>query len=299
MKFSIILPTYNRAGFLPQAIVSVLAQTYCNWELLVIDDGSTDNTREVVNHFISKDVRVKYFYQKNQERSAARNHGIEKSSGEWICFLDSDDYFLENHLEVLQKNIILHQEIKFFLTGIRINTEGNVQEKAFLNFSSTHGFKEIMEDFILMNTVCLNFMLLKENKFDNRFSIWEDTHLWLRIAEHYRIYQIKVYTCVQNVHAENSVKISFRNVDLKKVNQYILAISDVEMKICNFSKIINTKLYKDSKYKMFLYSARQNKQFIVANMLWFMAIRNRVSVDLILEFPKIYLNKMGVGVHYG
>ena len=88
MKFSIIIPTYNRAAFLPKAIESVLAQTYTDWELIVVDDGSTDNTREVVAQY--NDERIIYIYQENAERSAARNNGISQAKGDFICFMDSD-----------------------------------------------------------------------------------------------------------------------------------------------------------------------------------------------------------------
>ena len=95
--FSIIIPTYNRANLIGKAIDSVLAQTYHNWELIIIDDGSTDNTRDVVRSY--NDNRIKYFYQENRGRSAARNYGIDISKGDYISFLDDDDYYLENFLE--------------------------------------------------------------------------------------------------------------------------------------------------------------------------------------------------------
>ena len=71
--FSIIIPTFNRAHMIHLAIKSVFNQTYKNWELIIVDDGSTDNTKEIIDKYIEKDKRVKYLYQKNKERSAARN----------------------------------------------------------------------------------------------------------------------------------------------------------------------------------------------------------------------------------
>lgn len=90
LHFSVIIPTYNRASMLPKAIESVLAQTYPNWELIIVDDGSTDNTKELVANFIEKDGRIKYIYQENAERSAARNNGIKNAKGEYICFLEQN-----------------------------------------------------------------------------------------------------------------------------------------------------------------------------------------------------------------
>ncbi len=86
---SIITPTYNRAYILGKAIESVRAQAYTNWELVIVDGGSTDNTKQLVESY--NDSRLKYFYQKNQKQIAARNHGLEVAVGEWIVYLDSDN----------------------------------------------------------------------------------------------------------------------------------------------------------------------------------------------------------------
>ena len=103
--FSVVIPTYNRSRSLRSTVASVLCQTFSSFEILVIDDGSTDDTREVVKLLSDKDPRIKYFYQDNSERGAARNLGIKKSKGAWICFLDSDDHFLPHHLEYLKQAV--------------------------------------------------------------------------------------------------------------------------------------------------------------------------------------------------
>ena len=95
---TIITPTYNRAAFLPQAIDGVLAQTYRNFELIVVDDGSTDSTQEMMEGY-AEDPRVRYFYQPNQGQSVARNWGLEEARGEYICFLDSDNAWFPDKLE--------------------------------------------------------------------------------------------------------------------------------------------------------------------------------------------------------
>lgn len=96
--FSVVIPTYNRGGVLLHAIQSVIQQTFDQWELIIVDDGSKDDTKSVVSAITDK--RVKYFYQENKGRSAARNAGIEKALGEYIAFLDSDDQYAENYLEL-------------------------------------------------------------------------------------------------------------------------------------------------------------------------------------------------------
>lgn len=100
---SIITPAYNAAKFIGQTIDSVLAQTYTNWEMLIVDDGSIDNTKEIVSVYIEKDNRIKLFSHpgnKNMGVSAARNLAIENSKGDYIALLDSDDLWLPYKLEV-------------------------------------------------------------------------------------------------------------------------------------------------------------------------------------------------------
>lgn len=105
---SVIMPAYNCEKYVVEAINSVLAQTYKNWELLVLDDGSNDNTLQVIEEFSKNDSRIKALRNgKNMGVSATRNRGIELTSGEWIAFLDSDDMWhplkLENSLDLLKK----------------------------------------------------------------------------------------------------------------------------------------------------------------------------------------------------
>ena len=101
--FSVIIATYNRAAFLPDAIRSVLNQRFSDFDLIIVDDGSTDDTAAVVKSYT--DHRLHYIYQENAERSVARNNGVNHSKGSYLCFLDSDDLWLPNHLQTLHKII--------------------------------------------------------------------------------------------------------------------------------------------------------------------------------------------------
>lgn len=95
--FSVIIPAYNRGDGLRTTIDSVLSQTYVDFELIIVDDGSTDNTRKIVEGI--DDNRIRYIFQNNEGASKARNTGIEFASGKYVAFLDSDDVFLSHHLE--------------------------------------------------------------------------------------------------------------------------------------------------------------------------------------------------------
>src|SRR6218665_334920 len=105
-SISIIIPTYNRAHLIEKTILSILNQTSSNFEVIVVDDGSTDNTEEVVSKFLSETFR--YFKIPNSERGAARNHGTSHAIGDYVNWFDSDDEMLPNHVEMIQKMIDMH-----------------------------------------------------------------------------------------------------------------------------------------------------------------------------------------------
>jgi glycosyltransferase involved in cell wall biosynthesis len=96
--FSIVLPTFNRAHILSRAIDSVLAQSFDDWELLIVDDGSSDHTRDIVEPYLN-DARITYSFEVNSGPPMARNRGIASARGEYITFIDSDDEYLREHLQ--------------------------------------------------------------------------------------------------------------------------------------------------------------------------------------------------------
>ena len=115
-KVSIIIPNYNYAKYLRKCIDSVLNQTYANIELIIVDDGSTDNSREVIESYV--DHRIIKIYQENQGVSVARNNGIQIANGSYLAFLDSDDYWSPNKIE---ENLLLLQtgEYQIVYSGVR------------------------------------------------------------------------------------------------------------------------------------------------------------------------------------
>ncbi|MFS8117396.1 MAG: glycosyltransferase family 2 protein, partial [Microcoleus sp.] len=94
-QVSVIIPAYNGDRYIVQAVESVFAQTYTNWEIIVVDDGSTDETHQVLQPYLDK---IRYIYQENRGVAAARNRGIQEAKGEFIAFLDQDDFFLPDKL---------------------------------------------------------------------------------------------------------------------------------------------------------------------------------------------------------
>lgn len=208
MKFSIVIPTYNRASFLPRAIESVLAQTYTNWELIIVDDGSTDKTQSVILEY--QDKRIRYIYQDNAERSAARNNGINNATGDYICFMDSDEYIDGNRLELLHSSIESNgQEIACFYTDIRF--EGNRQEIRYGRSFNYPINKDALFDIVIGTPqICCAIEILHKHQFNPNISIGEDMELLFRIADEYPlIYIPNQATIVEFDHGERSV--SFKN----------------------------------------------------------------------------------------
>lgn len=204
LLFSIVMPTYNRGLLIGKAIESVISQVYENWELLIIDDGSIDNTKDVVNKF--KDQRIKYHYQDNQERSAARNNGINLAIGDFICFLDSDDYYLNNFLFEFNKAIIKNKYREAFYF---CNTYGEVDGVRYKSVGANLMFS-VNYDFLLTNTigtprVCLPKTVIKKNLFDLNIKNGEDFELWMRLIDGLAIKYIDVYTQVFVEHDSRSI----------------------------------------------------------------------------------------------
>lgn len=132
---SIIIPTYNRAHLIGETLDSVMAQTYTNWECIIVDDGSTDNTNEVVGEYVQKDARFKYFHRpkdKPKGPSACRNYGLEVSNGEYVNWLDSDDLLIINkfeedikHIESGHYDFTISQSDFFVLRGVSEKKQWN------------------------------------------------------------------------------------------------------------------------------------------------------------------------------
>ena len=191
-----------------ETIESVINQTYSDWELILIDDGSTDNTKEVISNFIKKDSRISYIYQENAERSAARNNGIRHAKGEWICFLDSDDEYQPNHLSVLYSTIQDSKEKnQVYFVDMKVRTDDNVKSvtdpligQDIFHFLCYHP--------LIPARICASSTMLKANLFDEDIVVVEDLILWLRLAEKIPFRHIPESTIIYSLHGANSVDLA-------------------------------------------------------------------------------------------
>jgi glycosyltransferase involved in cell wall biosynthesis len=215
--FSVIIPAYNREYLIEETIKSVISQTFENWECIVVDDGSTDNTRNVILSLSEKDQRIKYIYQENAERSAARNNGIRNAKGEYICFLDSDDFYTCEHLQSLQKEISsIKNPIGLFFTGFEEIKKNERHVPPINEFQSQNGIDYFLTNAIIPARICGHKLIFKEQKFDEDIVIVEDLCLWARIASKFPVYQLKQNTVLYSIHEGNSIHLG-SNASEKKL----------------------------------------------------------------------------------
>ncbi|HQV01690.1 MAG TPA: glycosyltransferase family 2 protein, partial [Bacteroidia bacterium] len=228
----LIIPSYNRAGFIAKAIQSATQQTFSSIQIIVIDDGSTDNTNDVVASLNLPNLQ--YYKTENAERAAARNFGVSKATGQYITFLDSDDYLLPNHFEVAYRFIqAQNNPAIFYQPNNFVDANGKV----------THPHKKIKDDVTRALIVegnlmsCIGVFLRNEIaqtfKFntDRALSGTEDHELWLRIAAHHTILYNRVVTSCMVQHDSRSV----------------MAVNDATL---------------IKRLQLFVYYMKQNQQFI-------------------------------------
>jgi glycosyltransferase involved in cell wall biosynthesis len=192
LKVSIIVPTYNRAHLVTETIDSILAQTFKDFELIVVDNESTDNTEEVIKSYT--DRRIKYFrHQNNGVVAVNRNYGISKANGEYIAFCDDDDLWMPEKLERQVKLLDLNKELGLVYSDCYlIDENGNLERDTLLTWLKLlrgNVFDKLFQfNFIPMLTVIVRREVLsKVGGFNPKYIIAQDHDLWLRIAEHYPI----------------------------------------------------------------------------------------------------------------
>ena len=141
---SVIIPTYNRAHLIGETLDSVLAQTYQNWECIVVDDGSSDNTDEIVGEYVKKDSRFKYFHRPDEHLpggNGARNYGLYAAQGDYVVLFDSDDLMTEDHIQV-KYDLITSGDYDFAITRTKYYNYTNEAIDKYYNFTTEDITKE-------------------------------------------------------------------------------------------------------------------------------------------------------------
>ena len=245
--FSIIVPTYNREKIILKTIQSVLSQTYTNFELIIVDDGSTDNTEKFVRNV--KDKRIKFFKKENEERGAARNYGTNMAKGDYITFLDSDDLLYSKYLEEANLFIASNNAINIFHQLFEVtNILGKVIHSA--NYSNNNVFKSLITkgNFMACQGMFLQKDFAKSNLFieDRNLAGSEDYELWLRISTSTNIIINPVITSALLQHLERSVvNININNLIKRKelMLHYLFSNKLINSKLLKYKRILKTGAY--------------------------------------------------------
>jgi glycosyltransferase involved in cell wall biosynthesis len=212
-KVTVVIPTYNRAEMVKDAIKSVLNQTYTDFDIVVVDDGSTDNTKESANSF--KDPRIKYIFQENMGVSASRNTGIRAAASEYVSFLDSDDIYLESSLEKIIRTLTKYPSVGWVYGDSyaygksrkpRIRSSSCETSRV---IEPIEQVRALLSDIITLSTVTAKRTCLEEiGGFNEDLWFCEDYYFLIRMAKKYHSFYIKEPLIYYRLHSGQTSNVS-------------------------------------------------------------------------------------------
>ena len=245
---TVIIPTFNRSSTLKNSIRSVLSQTYKDIELLIIDDGSTDDTYEVVNGF--DDSRIRYIhYSPNQGAAHARNVGIEKANGDYIAFHDSDDLMVPNRIEK-QLEFLLQEGVDFVFAqvyehGIKGNDLGKSPTKSDIGIESNKNVHNLLLQWqVWCQTVICTKECAKDIMFDERFPCGIDWDFSIRVAMKYKM-KFQELVVSNNYRMSSSISANNKN----HIRAFYLLFNKYKTIIDEDEELKNYYSLKDFEYK--------------------------------------------------
>lgn len=281
--FSVIIPTYNRPERLKRAVESVLKQLFQNFEIIVVNNYYEN----IVSPF--DDKRIVLVNESQKGAAFARNRGISESRGEFICFLDDDDIYLENHLEVLHELIVnKKEEVALYRTYTRVQDEkGVIRDQAIkLAKSQEERLNHVMTTLITMHCVCCHREILEKMKFDTSLKVAEDYHLWIRILDKYPLYEKPEITTVYYKTPGSVSSPGIQNYfDHIRMFESLFSNQSIRSKISR--NIRNDRLFHYYNLILIIYYKDLNLQAFVKITLGI--LRHKFSYLLRLEYWKVFL----------
>jgi glycosyltransferase involved in cell wall biosynthesis len=292
---SVIIPNYNYANFVCESIDSVLSQTYKNIEIIVVDDGSEDNSKEILKNYGNQ---IKVVFQKNAGVSAARNNGVKESKGDYLAFLDSDDIWLpekiEKQVEVFQKKTnlgIVHVGVK------EIDGEGNAIETKLDGLSGWHSHELLLFSRSVVLGGGSGFMVSRKvfdevEGFDLRLLTSADWDLFYRISCHYQIEFVSEVLMKYRIHISN-MHGNIARMEREMLLAFEKAFSEKSEKVQKIKRDAYSNLYKVlagsyfhvGQYMNFARTAVKSIYLKPSNLLYFVLFPKRV-VQRNLNQPK-------------
>lgn len=262
--FSIIIPLYNKELSITKTLQSVLGQIFKDFEVLIINDGSTDKSLEKVKAFIDKRIRI--INQENGGVSRARNRGVKEAKYDWIAFLDADDLWMDEHLDTFKKSIDKYKNQKVFSNSY-IDSNAKLPKKMDDSVMLIDNYfnEASKRQFFWTSVSCINRQVFDNvGFFDETLSRGEDLELWTRIARIYNFVNSKKITAIYRLDAENRSDLQF---DLTKSRIYKYnfkeATSEAEIKYYKKSIIIALRGFlRKGGLNDFKLLYRKNKKYI-------------------------------------
>lgn len=204
VSFSVVIPAYNQSRWLGEAIASALAQDPPPMQVIVVDDGSTDDTDAVISPFRD---RIELIRQENQGVAVARNRGMERASGQWIAFLDGDDRWRSGHLETLARAALENPDAGLIFTGaVVIDREGRELKKKPGRLGSDPFESLLLENTVTTSSAAVNRSCLESTgMFLPGLFGPEDWDLWLRIAHNHKVVHVAAITVDYRRHPQGAV----------------------------------------------------------------------------------------------
>lgn len=300
--FSVIITVYNKAKFVKNTLNSALQQTFSDYEIIVVNDGSTDGSESIIQTF--PDNRIHYFSKINEGVAIARNFGIEKSKGDYICFLDADDYWFPAFLETMNKYIHKLPQQKVFACAIEVETmnksfaaQYSIEKKS--DYEVLDFFDASQKECVLWtSSVAIHKSVFETvGKFDANIKKCEDTELWIRIGLQYSIVFIwKILA--KYVYDESSISRNFNYFfEAYTFEKYALAEKQNPklkqyLDLNRFSAVIKCNLSGDWKTSGEIYRAIDLKKLSLKKRI--LLLLPSVILKFLLKF-QMQLSNLGLG----
>lgn len=302
-KVSVVMPAYNAEVYIRKAIDSILSQTFTDFEFIIIDDGSTDATAEIVQHY--KDGRIKFCSNKqNIGVAATLNHGLELSCGEYIARMDADDISLPERFEKQVAYLDEHQDVAVLGTDIELFSDSGILEKRVVS----HESDKIKEELFFSCSLAHPSVMMRRNMiadlggYDIEYNGMEDYELWIRVAEKHKISALSEILLRYRIHGGQvsknpSSQFMEKMRRLKKRQASRLSVTATEQEIDLFSAYCTMTLFKSLNNTLALNDffekvAEQNAKEVYYCQKYLIDDLSAVMLALIMELPSNGQNQL-------
>ena len=307
IKYSFIVPVYNTSKYLRKCLDSLIKQTFKNFEIIIVNDGSSDNSSNIISSYSSKYKNIKVITQENQGLSMARNNGIKEASGKYLLFIDSDDYVEKKLLEEIDKEIEDVQVLRSQVIGEDENGNNNkiFKERTFNSVNGYDAFKILSTYHFVETAWCYAFerTYFTENKFEFKKGAYhEDFGLIPYVI--YKANKVKAinYAGYHYIKREGSI---MNNDDYNKSVKKALDMLEQYKILKSYAKKRNTKYNLDDYYLSYISNSviiksrelkgKEKKEYI--NKLKKLRVFDNVLVDTLIRKLKMFLMKININLY--